>query len=305
MQLIKIAIIIIVVGILGYILYSWLAQPPLEGDIPKVRNEFVNRIQSEIDSLKRYRTDQFANVFYKDIKYRLSDYNNSKMLGDNESNNGKWYTILSKNLFTTYANVFVEQANTQLQKPVWSNQDIALIDQEIDSLTASDLLEDKSTVYNKLQVLNKSLNKYYEINSFLESVNKYGYSDLSISSKYPINGAQQKIIRAKQYLTNNLEDSLVQNCISLKEKLDKINEILYAKHINYLERKIRAHSDKLDNYSSQPEYSEKMYEPMSAQISDLDTYFEIYGISENYYYAQKEKLLELLELDNAKAYDYY
>lgn len=298
MKAVKIILAIVVVAIIGFFVTKWLINidPPKDIDLPK--NQYTERIESEIDSLKKMPESKFCQKYYNDVQYRINDYFNQGFLGNNESDNIQWQEILLKNLYSAYASKFVDQAMFVFNGSTWSNQDLKFIRDELNELMNSSYYEQSSRVFNPIKDI---LSKYDEISAFIYSCNQFTYSITAIDAHFP--DVSDKMQRSRKYLANNLDNAYVNNCTRLRTGLSEIPNKLFYSHVSYLKDKIVEHGVTYKNYQKQSDYSKAIYSPLRLQVDALD--YEIYGINYDDYSIEYDMLDDLLNDYYNKAYEYF
>jgi hypothetical protein len=282
MKAIKISLAIVVVALIGFFVTKWLIDfdPPKDIGLPK--NQYTERIENEIDSLKKMPESKFCQKYYNDVQYRINDYFNQGFLGNNESDNSQWQEILLKNLYSAYAPKFVEQA------------------MYVFSLKSSTYLGNTGLV-SSFNDINTILAKYDEINNFINACKGYAYSNYDLKNTYP--DVSDKIQKSRAYITNNLDNSYVNNCARLKEGLPAIPKILFDKHKSYLTKKINAYGVEYSNLPSQSDYSKSIYTPLRNQVDALNN--DIYGIGAKIFDDGYKSVDRLLSGYNSDAYHHY
>ena len=300
MKSIKIILAIVVVAIIGFFVTKWLINidpvPPI--NLPK--NQYTERIESEIDSLKKMPESKFCQKYYNDVQYRINDYFNQGFLGNNESDNSQWQEILLKNLYSAYAPKFVEQAMYVFSRSVWKDDDLDSIRSEVKNLKSSAYLGSTGLV-TSFDTINTILAKYDEINNFIKACKEYTYSNYDLESTFP--DVSDKIQKSRAYITNNLDNSYVNNCTRLKEGLQAIPKILFDKHISYLTKKINDNGARYSEFNYQSDYSNTIYTPLRNQVDAVNN--DIYGISDNAFGNGYNSVYNLLSGYNRDATDYY
>lgn len=304
MKVLKIILAIAVLAVLGY--FGWNGRESLfstNTDSIEIdtKNPYITRIEKEIDSLSLMPNHTFSQEFYKAIQYRINDYQNQSLFGENEKDNHQWHDILSKNLYTTYAPKFIDEAMEVFNSTEWPYQDLRFIRAEKDTLQTSEYLQVGSPVSNSFNNIGIILSKYYEVNRFISSCQRIGFSNYNLQDQFP--NLEDKINRTNRYLGNNLENSYVNNCIRLKKELRKIPRLLFNKHVSYMQNKIEHHSNQFQRYESQRRYHEELYEPLKKQLEILEV--NTYNISSRDHYNAYRDLEISLNLDNREAYKYF
>jgi hypothetical protein len=300
MKAVKIILAIVVVAIIGFFVTKWLINidPPKDVDLPK--NQYTERIESEIDSLKKMPENKFCQKYYNDVQYRIDDYFDQGFLGENESDNIQWQEILSKNLYSAYAPKFVEQAMYVFSRSEWKNEDLKFIRSEVKILKNSTYLGSTGLV-TSFNEINTILAKYDEINGFINACKGFPCFNYDLETTYP--DVSGKIIKSRAYITNNLDNSYVNNCTRLKDGLQSIPKILFDKHISYLTKKINDNGARYNYISTQPEYNQTIYIPLRNQVNALNN--DIYGISDDAFEYGSKSVLNLLSGYNRDAADHY
>jgi len=300
MKAVKIILAIAVVAIIGFFVTKWLINidPPKDIDLPK--NLYTERIESEIDSLKKMAENKFCQKYYNDVQYRINDYFNHGFLGKNESDNSQWQEILLKNLYSAYAPKFVEQAMYVFSRSDWEKSDLKFIRSEVKSLEKSSYLT-PGPVTISFNTINTILAKYDEINGFINACNGFAYSNDDLEKTFP--DVSEKIKKSRAYIANNLDNSYVNNCTRLKGGLQAIPKILFEKHISYLTKKINDNGARYSEFYFQPDYSNTIYEPLKNQVDALNN--DIYGISDNAFGNGYNSVYNLLSVYNRDATDSY
>lgn len=300
MKAVKIILAIVVVAIIGFFVTKWLINiaPPKDIDLPK--NQYTERIESEIDSLKKMPESKFCQKYYNDVKYRINDYFNQGFLGNNESDNSQWQEILLKNLYSAYAPKFVEQAMYVFSRTEWKNDDLKFIRNEVKNLKSSAYLGSTGLV-TSFDEINTILAKYDEINNFINACKGFTYSNYDLESTFP--DVSEKIKKSRAYITNNLDNSYVNNCTRLKEGLPAMPKILFDKHINYLTKKINDNGARYSEFNYQSDYSNTIYTPLRNQIDALNN--DIYGIGDYVFNNGYNSVYNLLSDYNRDATNYY
>jgi len=300
MKAVKIILAIAVVAIIGFFVTKWLINidPPKDIDLPK--NQYTERIESEIDSLKKMPENKFCQKYYNDVQYRINDYFNQGFLGKNESDNSQWQEILSKNLYSAYAPKFVEQAMYVFSRSEWKNDDLKFIRSEAKILKSSTYLGNTGLV-TSFDEINTILAKYDEINGFINACKGFAYSNYDLETTYP--DVSEKIIKSRAYITNNLDNSYVNNCTRLKDGLQSIPKILFDKHISYLTKKINDNGARVSDFIYQSDYSNTIYTPLRNQVDALNN--DIYSIGDNIFGNGFNSVYNLLSGYNRDATNYY
>jgi hypothetical protein len=316
MKAFKIVLSISIVAILGILLFKWFDKPIEDPDSsPPPRNAFVERDSILIDSLNKMPIGIFCKAFYLKVQSAIAeDYKNGNLgltpFNDNgiwkqksdSHHNSQWNNILSKNLYSAYAPLFVKQAMHVFNQSEWKEQDLKFIRDEVVVLRNSPYLGSSGFV-SSLDKIMAILNKYDEINYFIKECKSFAYQNYSLDSKFP--NLNEKVNKSRAYLLNNLDNSYVNNCYRLRTELQNVPITLFEKHISYLATKIaKQHSkESLRKHPGQPAYSENLYNPLRNQVDELDN--NVYGISPSSFNNGFERVREKLRKSKEEAYKFY
>lgn len=309
-NIIKIILAVAVVGVIGFFVWKWIVGS--DANPQQVRppeNQFTKRVEQEIDSLGNLPVNAFCHESYSAIKYRIDDFHRQQFFDTDVKNNDRWQEILSKNLYSAYAQKFVQQAYHVFDATAWAPDKLRFIGKEVKILKQSALLEKNSEIDNKFSEIQHILNKYYEIAGFISTCSNFKYSIYDLSAEFP--DMSNKIEKANRYLANNLDNPTVNHCTRLKDELKKIPQILLGEHYRYLYRKIKEYH-KLDTngdyhfkdtYPTQKLYVDKVYHPLEKQIYALDN--DVYHVDETVFNRVYNRLYHYLEKSSDAVYQYY
>jgi hypothetical protein len=313
MKAIKIILAIVVVAIIGFFVTKWLINidPPKDIDLPP--NPYTERIESQIDSLKKMPESKFCKEYYLNVQATIAeDYRNGSLgltsykdgkiqkVKKDDNLNNQWNEILCKNLYSVYAPKFVEQAMYVFSRSEWKNDDLIFIRNEVMNLKSSAYLGSTGLV-TSFDEINTILAKYEEINNFINACKGYTDSNYNLESTFP--DVSDMIQKSRGYIANNLDNSYVNNCTSLKEGLTAIPKIIFDKHINYLMKKIKDNGARLNEFENQREYNNLIYTPLKYQVDALNN--DIYGIDDNVFSNGYNSVYNLLSDYNRDATNYY
>lgn len=302
MKAVKIILAVVVVGVLGLFICKWLIKPinPPEPLTPP-RNQFIERIEKEIDSLGEVPSNSFCPKFHQKIQYDIAEFHSKGFLGDTTTrDNDQWEEILSKNLYSVYAPKFIEQAMSIFNGHEWRTNDLKFIRSEAKKLQKSDYLMPDSPVKASFVEIETIFKKYDEVSSFLSECKNYSFADNELSSVFP--NVSIKVTKANNY-SQNTGNKYVNNCTRLKEGLREVPKKLYDKHVAYLTQKINLYAGQYGNYETQAEYNTNVYTILLEQIYKINN--EVYGLSESIVEEEQEVLFNLLSKYNRGATDYF
>lgn len=307
MKSIKIILIVIVISAIAFFIIRSLVLIDRTGSISLAKNQFTERIRNEIDSIRRFSENRFCKDAYGNVNYLINDYykpNPPKYpygrLGNTQSENDQWRTNLESNLYSTYAEKFINQSFYVFKSSEWKLEDLKFIRNEYQSLQKSSLLMKGSPVDKKFTEIQTILIKYDEIASFISICISFSYKSSNLSDHFPIEVVKVKISQAKGYLNNHLENEYVNRCKRLQDGLKDIPQALFKAHVRYLDDKISQWSGLYSNYNSQSDYANNLYKPLKSEIETLDN--EIYHVSN--FDSEYQKLSNKWSTDNTKAYNH-
>ena len=301
--IIKIGLSVIVIALLAFCVWKWSGGGLFSPSKPQPpKNQFVERIEEEIDSINNVPSNSFCSDYYHNILYHISDYHKRGYLGDTSvSDNDQWKEILSKNLYSAYAPKFVQQAMSVFKGHEWNTNDLNFIRIELKELQKSDYLEPQSSMASSFNTIRAVLSKYDEINAFLAKCRRFSYTDDRVASVFP--NVNDYIRQSKHYINNKMENVYVNNCSRLKDGLIDVPKILLDKHISYLHNKINRYACKYKDYATQAEYNKEVYSPLRNQINNID--YRVYELGERLIDQKQDELFDLLGEYNHMATDYF
>ncbi len=273
-------------------------------EIQKPKNQFAEKIELKIDSLKRMPESSFCKKFHDEIKYYIEDDYANNRLGKTQSENDQLKKNLSSNLYVAYADKFIKQAFYVFKGSEWDAKKLNFIRTEYKTLQndgkQTGMLEINSITNNKFEEIKSIFAKYDEVTGFINSCKAFSFSNYDdLFTGFPISIVQKKIIRSKDYLKNKLENDYVKNCTRLETSLRDVPQILFKAHVRYLDNKItRWKGEYKYYYSSQADYNIRLYTPLSNEIEGLDN--EIYNVGS--FDTEYNKLINKLYEDGNAAY---
>lgn len=309
-NMIKIILAVAVVGVTGFFVWKWMAgsdAAPRQAGTPE--NRFTKRVEQEIDSLGRLPDNEFCHDFYLAIKYRIDDFHRQHLFDTAGENNDRWHEILSKNLYSAYAQKFVQQTCHVFDGTAWAPDKLKFIGKEVKILKQSALLEKNSEIDNEFSEIQNVLDKYYEIAGFIQACSNYKYSVYDLSAEFP--DMSGKIERADRYLAHNLDNHAVNHCTRLKHGLKKVPQTLLGEHYRYLYHKIKKYH-KFDAHGdyclkavcpTQKQYADEVYKPLEKQIYALDN--DVYRVDAAMFNTVYKRLYGSLEKCSDAVFQYY
>jgi hypothetical protein len=301
MKAFKISLSVIVVAAIAFFVIQSIVNTGKTGEISLPENHFTNRITQEIDSLGKLPENKFCKDFYREVSYHIDDYAKQGRLGANESENKQWKEHLTKNAYSAYVGKFISQAFYVFLNSEWKIDDLNFIRSEYQTLRKSELLEKGSPVDKEFTKIQTVFSKYDEITSFISACKNFAYSSSGLSDRFPIADMQTKISRARQYLSNSLDNAYVKNCTRLHDELKEVLQVLFRAHVKYLDNKIADWSDRYSNYNSQSDYANNLYIPLESEIDALDN--DIYNVAN--FDSEYKRLSDKWKEDSLEAYKYF
>jgi hypothetical protein len=304
MKAVKIVLAVAVIVTIGCFVWKSLVEIGDPDKIPAPKNQFVERIEQEIDSLSKMPDNAFCKDFYKEVSYHIADDYKNARFGSNNSENKQWNTNLTNNLYAAYTDKFIKQAFYVFQHSEWEVTSLNFIRNEKQTLQESALLEKNSPIADSFTKIQQILSKYDEVSDFIYNCRNFPFpSNYSMASQFPISEVKSKISGAKEYLNKRLDNEYVNNCTRLHAGLNEVSQILFSKHVTYLNNKIQHWTDLYANFNSQADYSRNLYQPLKSEIDLLD--MDTYGVSPSIFDSNYSRLKNKLGADSQKAYNYF
>lgn len=307
MKTLKISLAVLVVAAIGTGVFFWLQSIDKPKGIKAPENPFTKKIEQEIEQLKAKPNNRFCKDFYKEVAYHINEFYKPLSptypygrFGKTQLENNQWKENLESNLYSAYAEKFIQQAFYVLRGNEWRPEDLRFIQAEKNLLQRSKLLVSGSPVDNDFKTIQSALNKYNEIVSFISSCRSYSFTRTELSTRFPLNDVHSKIASAASIRKNNLENRFVNNCTRLHNDLKGIPHFFFNKHVGYLDNKIDYWSNMWCNYSSHKDYSQNLNTPLRNEINEFGNSDIYSGINLD---SQYNRLLQKWAADNQKAYN--
>jgi len=199
--------------------------------------------------------------------------------------NKSWYDRLCAQVTSIYIKKFIDYSFLYFKGTEWSTIQLNFIRNE--SLRIKSSMKPGSNL-SRLNEIQDIFYKYDEIKGFISECSSINFPTGSISDKFPLFKAQSLMIKANDYLTNNMENVYLNNCIELKSNLKDINRVLFDKHIIYVETNINTFCSKYSSFKCVKEYNSGVLKYIEFQINSLDN--NNYGLPENYFNDKKDQL---------------
>ena len=276
-------------------------------EIQKPKNQFAEKIEQKIDSLKRMPESSFCKKFHDEIKYYIEDDYTNNRLGKTQSENDQRKKDLSSNLYVAYADKFIKQAFYVFKGSEWDAKKLNFIRTEYKTLQndgkQTGMLEINSITNNKFEEIKSIFAKYDEVAGFINSCKAFSFSNYDdLDTGFPNSTVKNDLIRSLEYLKSNLGNDYVKNCARLKTSLRDVPQILFKAHVRYLDNKITRWKGEFKNVCySQADYNNRLYTPLSNEIQGLDN--EIYNVGS--FDTEYNRLINKLYEDGNAAYLYF
>jgi hypothetical protein len=287
---IKLAIGLLVLAVIAF--FTWKG---ITGSIdtkqapPPPRNQFVDRVETNIKSLKD--SESFDKSEYVYCIFEIDTYHNQNELGSNSNDNDRWRDILKKDAYSAYAPKFVKYAMSIFDGSIWNSSDLVFIRNEVAELKKSEYLDASSSVASEFTKINNILNRYNEIRKFISTCNG--------SKNVP--SFRSLISKSKSYLAGNGLDSYVLKCSSIAASLRGIPKVLYNKHASYLTARVNSLAPGYASFRSYSDYNSSVYDQLNMELENFNN---IYGISSSEFNSTKSQLKSIIDQELQNAYDY-
>jgi hypothetical protein len=307
MKAIKIGLALVVLGLIVFFILKFFQSPPPPppiGNGPQEKTHY-ERIQDSIKSIHTLPLYKFNKNKYGELMSLIEQWNKAApphhpygRFGETQSENDLNKNNLTSTLYSVYVQKFIEQTFNVFRGSDWKPEDLKFIREETNALFKSPFLNNPSQVYLKLVEIQSILNKYNEINSFISDCKSFKYDSLSIVNSFPVDKVIAKINQAKTYQVRNL-NPYVNNCSRLQQELRDVPNILFQKHVQYLDKKIDDWSGTYEEYNTQQAYSNSIYTPINNEINRLSN--EVYNVSD--FIEKRDYLRSRWINEGRKAYD--
>lgn len=309
MKVTKIILISVILLIIGFVLLQFInndEQITYKKTEVFSENAYTKEIQSGIDSLSSLSDTLLAKDYYNKIQGQIDDFHENKKLNkESTSSNNEQKKRLSQKLLSSYIvhlNTYASHVFTQTS---WKNSDIGKIRAEIKFIKNSPLIGAENDVENSLKEISNTLKKYDEINAFIVSTHKISGSITNLNDGISIDDLRKKKNQATNYLKNNMEDKFVNYNAPLKDKLKEVPTNILNAQLSFFSRKIDKYGNTYPKYSSQKDYTEYVYKPLSLQLYEArDFSRDELGVNRNLAIDRFERIIEDLKKYNEQAFYY-
>ena len=302
-------IIVLLVIIILIVIRSLGSIEKFKNPVSGSRNQFIQRIDREIDSLRNMPDGISCDTIYVEIGSLIKKYHNEKRF-DNENalDNDQWSRQLTESLFNAYAVKFVKQAIFMFKKTEWELRDLNNIRDKCQTLRKMEIRDNGKTLklIEKGSDMDKTLTKidnicveYNSINDFIDACNKvWSFQPTDIN---------KKIQDARNYQNRRFElknESFV-ICGRLRTKLGKVPQILFERHIAFLNSEIYKSLGEYSKYTAQPLYVEQRYNVLLREINKLNDYKNSYNINSNEFDSKYDELKAKWNAELTKSMNYF
>jgi hypothetical protein len=301
MKVLKISLMSLGILLMLFGIFKWYESltPPL---LPvSAKNIFISKIEEEIQELSQMADSKFGNDLYKEINYLIGEYHKEGRLGQNPLENDQEKENLSKRLYSTYADKFINQSFYVFNRPNWEFKDLTFIRNELKELQSSLLLEENSPVNQKFTEMQRIFKQYDDVVKLISVSKNFSFYGTDLTSRFPIEEVIEKLSQVNSYQLNRLGNSYVNNCSRLHSELSEVSEILFRANTRYLDNKIDAWSGMYINYNSQRTYAENLYKQIASEIEEMDN--DVYK-SSNFDF-EYSRLKRKWQEDAQKAYEHF
>ncbi len=267
-------------------------------EISKPENQFMQRIEQEIAKLDSVSGLQESGKHYQKVVYLIGDFKQNKKFDSIPETNQQWAESFQKKTYALYVDKFIQESFKIFKGSEWGYKDLQFIRKEIGSLQKSSFLEKNSSANESLAKIQRVLNSYSEIASFVSQCKRFRYLSDRLEDKFPLDEVRQKLLKVKEYQSRG---GYVKNCTRLRKQLNAVPQVLFNAHIAYLDNKIDNWSNLYMQYNTQRDYSEKLYFPIMKEVYSLSR--AVYTFVPNFD-KEYERLKDKWKADNRKAYNH-
>ncbi len=309
MKTIKVSLAVIVIAVIGFAVVWGIVSPPAPPPpLPLPTNDFTTKIEQEIEMLKGKPGLVICKAYYDEVTYHINTYFAENRLGKDKADslgNSLNKEFYEKQLYSAYAEKFIAQAFFVFRSTRWELEDLKFIRSEYRELqkqgNQTGMLEANSPVDKNFKKIKSIFSKYDEIAKFISDCYDFSYLINDLSSTFPVSEVQSKLQQAATYLNNGMENEYVKNDTRLKDKLKEIPQVLFDAHTRYLNGKIIHWSGMYENYNSQKDYKNNLYDLLKGEIDAMDE--DTYKVSN--FRDEYRRLLDKLNADANAAYNYF
>jgi hypothetical protein len=277
-------------------------------DGPPFETNHKEYIEKKIESLGAKPDSIFHQALYNDIVGEITNLGKKNKLGESPSENKNNKDMFLNDVFTVYANKFIQTSFTVFEESVWEQNDIDLIREESQKLSNSEFLPNPSRIYDNLSSLQTIINKYDEVTYFISNSRKIKLNPnpYLLDYTFPFNTLKNKIFKVENYKNNKLGNSYVNNNLQLHRKISRIKKQLIKQYTDYVYNKINYH---MGSYQEVPKkmgwnyYDNKIHSKLSLVYDTFKNNCQ----NNDYEYDSSVIINVKAKLDNevAEAYTYF
>jgi len=303
--------IIVVAAVVAGAAYFLLTSAKGAGEskeLPPAGNQFTGRIEKNIDAM---RDSAYSKETYKEISSLINNYHRDQLFSNESSaDNDKWKNILTRKLFDTYVVKFVGYAQSAFKRPEWKVEDLNFIRDEYSEMKKVEITDNSGRVFllqpgssedNLLKEIQEIRRTYENANKFIDNCANFSQS----GGSFPIADIKNKITTANEYKnkTFKLENETFPLCGRTRKRLEEVPQILFNKHVAFLNRKIAGSLGKYDNFRSQAEYQNAEWKTVKSAIDGLD--ISVYGVDSATFTRQHTELTEKWNAEIPRSMNYF
>jgi len=302
--LILVGVVGIPVVVSGYFIIKLIDPPPP----PPPENQYTKRIEGKIDTLGK---NAFSRESYNEVASLINNYHNDHNFSkESDEDNDRWNGIFVRRLFDTYTTKFLSYAYTVYKSQEWKEDDLNRIKDEYQEIKKAEivekgeqkpLLQPNSPMDSLLKDVQEVRRTYDNINGFIATCANFSYSGVS----FPIVDIKDKLATAVSYRYKvfKLKNETFPLCGRTKKKLEEVPQVLFNKHVAFLNNKIVASMGRYDGYGSQAEYQSTEWKTVKSEIDGLDR--SVYGVDSIMFERQYAELREKWNAEIPRAMKYF
>ena len=265
-KIIKISFFILTCSfIVFFIVNNWDSLRPGTGGINiNESNQYVNEVNRKIEELRNYPSNDLKTDQFKSILFEINEFARSNYFSKEINQNSNWSVLLTKNLIGVYVAKLIEKTNNIFNGSQWTDNDIMDIEDQriyISKFQYIDYLSSDGQSLNEIKVV---IQDYKYAKSMIGECENYNFSDYELNVNYVI---PFNLINRVQSELTVLPQLKLNNCYHIRNDLNNCLEILYLKHVTYLDKKIGIHGIQFELYNSDlGDYNARFYSEMQRQI---------------------------------------
>jgi uncharacterized protein YqgQ len=251
------------------------------GEVNLKTNAFVESIKQQIELIKQSDKKTFSKKLYEQTIYSINDSEKNTKISR------QWAQNLRQQTEFIYHDKFIQEANYFFSKSEWPVYEISFIEQELNRLYQSKLIDNKKEL-NKLKAV---LNEYNSDLVFITSSNQYSRTNSvsDLSAVFDVEKVKSIIQKAAtMYKTN----SVLKNNRVLMEQLSNVKKLMYQKHLDFLSEKIQlVENQNFIFYNGYYDYYNKVNIPLFDEINNFKSIAEsLYSMNSEIWYDKVDNI---------------